>query len=145
MDGDRQCIVASNSRVLSSAEEGYAPVELELLAVVWACSQLKVYLLGLAAEQFTIVVDHRPLRGAFEKPLDKVENPRILRLLEKLRPLNFKVDWVEGKTHKIADALSRAPVVRAGDADWDPEEERPTVHVIAVLGAAVQEVVGRPG
>ena len=65
----------------------------------------------------TVIVDHTPLRGKFKKTLDQEENPRILRLLEKLRPYNFKIDWTEGKKHRIADALSRSPVVTADDAE----------------------------
>ena len=81
--------VATNSRVLSPAEGNYAATELELLAVVWAFEQLKIYLLGLEADMCTVIVDHAPLRGKFKRTLDQEENPRILRLLEKLRPYNF--------------------------------------------------------
>ena len=132
-------VVASNSRVLSPAEGNYSATELELLAVVWAFDQLKVYLLGLEADQCTVVVDHRPLRGKFNKTLDQEENPRILRLLEKLRPFSFTVDWREGRKHKIADALSRAPVVTADDDEWQPdvEDDRPLTYVSAALVAAV--------
>ncbi|MDE5118127.1 MAG: reverse transcriptase family protein, partial [Trichodesmium sp. St2_bin2_1] len=93
--------VATNSRVLSPAEANYSATELELLAVVWAFEQCKIYLLGLEADMCTVVVDHAPLRGKFKKSLDQEENPRILRLLEKLRPYNFKADWTEGKRHRI--------------------------------------------
>ena len=84
-------------------------------------------------------IDHRPLRGKFNKTLDQEENPRILRLLEKLRPFSFTVDWREGRKHKIADALSRAPVVTADDDEWQPdvEDDRPLTYVSAALVAAV--------
>ena len=39
---------------------------------------------------------------------------------EKITKFTFEVSWVEGKTHYIADALSRAPV-------FAPEEEEFTI------------------
>ena len=39
-----------------------------------------------------------------------------MRMREKLTNYSFEVKWVEGKTHMIADALSRVPV-------FQPEEE----------------------
>ena len=60
-------------------------------------------------------------------------------LLEKLRLFSFVVYWMEGKKHKIADKLSRAPVVRTGNSYWDPEVEQPVVYVIAALEAAAKQ------
>ena len=54
--------------------------------------------------------------GIFRKQLHKLDNARLLRMREKLTNFSFEVKWVEGKTHMIADALSRAPV-------FQPEED----------------------
>ena len=54
--------------------------------------------------------DHRPLVGVFRKDIHTLENPRLMRMREKLMHYNMDVKWFEGKTHFIADALSRAPV-----------------------------------
>ena len=43
-----------------------------------------------------------------------------MRMREKIIEFTFEVRWVEGKTHYIADALSRAPV-------FAPEEEEFTI------------------
>ena len=110
-------VVTCGSRSLTPAESNYAVVELELLAVAWACRQCRVYLIGLP--QFKVITDHRPLKGINAKPLDAIENPRLLRLLEKLRTFQFETEWVAGKTHMIADALSRAPVSRPDGQEDD--------------------------
>ena len=63
-----------------------------------------------------MLTDHRPLVGIFRKQLHELDNARLMRMREKLTNFSFEVKWVEGKTHMIADALSRAPV-------FQPEEE----------------------
>ena len=69
------------------------------------------YLRGLP--NFRILTDHRPLVGLFNKSLHQLENTRLMRMREKLTNYTFQVEWVEGKSHLIADALSRAPVFSA--------------------------------
>ena len=51
-------------------------------------------------------MDHQPLLGV----LDAINNVRIQRLMSKLLGYSFKVEWIPGKNHAIADALSRNPV-----------------------------------
>ena len=59
---------------------------------------------------FTVVTDHNPLKSIFEKR--DSENPRIRRFLDKVVQYTFDVQWVPGKTHYIADALSRSLFLR---------------------------------
>ena len=65
--------------------------------------------------------------------------------MEKLRPFNFKIDWTEGKKHRIADTVSQSPVVTADDAEWQPdvEDDRPLMYVNAALAAAISRTTGR--
>ena len=44
------------------------------------------------------------------KDIFDIGNPRLQRIQEKLLEYNFSVTWVPGKSHLIADALSRAPL-----------------------------------
>jgi hypothetical protein len=43
--------------------------------------------------------------------LAMIDIPRMRNILEKLVGYNFMVDWNAGKSHCIADALSRSPVL----------------------------------
>ena len=101
-------LVDCHSRSLTPTESRYATIELELLAIVWAAKKLEFFLRG--APRFKVITDHRPLVGLFQKELFQIPNPRLLRLREKLAGLVFEVEWRPGKEHRIADALSRAPV-----------------------------------
>ena len=66
---------------------------------------------------FRVITDHRPLVGIFQKPLQDIENARIQKYREKLADYSFKVSWTAGKTHLVADALSRAPAISPGEMD----------------------------
>ena len=66
------------------------------------------YLRGLP--HFNIWTDHRPLLGVFDKALAALENARLMRMRGKIIPYTFKITWVAGKTHYIANMLSRYSV-----------------------------------
>ena len=96
------------SRTLHDAETRYAPIELELQAIVYATSKCNVFLAG---NDFVIFTDHRPLVTICNKrKLDEVANTRILRSLIKLMDYHFTVEYLPGTQNKIADTLSRYPV-----------------------------------
>ena len=59
--------------------------------------------------------DHKPPHGVFQKDIFDLASPRLQRLREKVAMFSFDVRWVPGKTHLIADALSRAPLFAAED------------------------------
>ena len=94
------------SKGLTSTQQRYSTIELECLAIVWAISKSSFYLHGLP--KFTVYTDHRPLEGIFQKDLFALASPRLQCMREKVAKLSFEVNWVPGKTHYIADALSRA-------------------------------------
>ena len=101
-------LIQCGSHSLHPAETRYAVTELECLAIHYAITKCRHYLLG--AKHFRVLTDNRPLEGTFTKPIDTLENARLQSFREKLAVYNFEVKWVEGKSHYIADALSRAPV-----------------------------------
>ena len=120
-------LVAASSRSLTTAESNYAVCELEALAIQWAIKKCHHYLCG--GPRFKVLTDHRPLVGIFRKHMDDVENTRLQRILLKTQSYNFDVEYTPGKTHMVADALSRAPV-------FSPPEEEPFVaHTAAVSGS----------
>ena len=91
------------------------------MAVQWALLRSKFYLHRL--QSFKVWMDHKPLQGIFAKELHKLENPRLMRMSEKIAHFNFELKWVAGKTHYIVDALSRAPVFGPKEQLKETEEE----------------------
>ena len=82
-----------------------------MLAIQWATEKCRLYLAGA---DFNIVTDHQPLLGVLNrKNLDAINNVRIQQLMSKHLGYSFKVEWIPGKNHAIADALSRNPVFAA--------------------------------
>jgi hypothetical protein len=63
-DGPRQ-VVQYTSRSLSDTETIYSQIELETLAVDFACKKFHLYLYGIP---FTIVTDHKPLEAILNNP-----------------------------------------------------------------------------
>ena len=116
-EGER-FLIQRGSCSLTPTQQRYATVELECMAIQWAIKKCEFYLRGLP--NFEVLTDHRPLVGVFKKQLSLLENARLMRMREKIQEFTFEVEWVQGKTHYIADALSRAPV-------FAPEEEEFTI------------------
>ena len=60
---------------------------------------------------FKLVTDHQPLIPILNsKGIADVENPRLQCLMMKMLPYTFTAEWIKGKDHLAADALSRFPV-----------------------------------
>ncbi|KAL4122764.1 hypothetical protein QTP88_015039 [Uroleucon formosanum] len=98
--------IAYPSRTLNKAEQAYSTTEKELLSIVWAVKNFRLYLLG---RQFKIYTDHRPLTWLFN-----VKDPgsRLLRWRLKLAEYQFEVIYKTGKSNTNADALSRIMEVK---------------------------------
>ena len=92
------------SRSLTSAEQNYAQIEKELLAIVFACERFHQFVYG---NDIDVQSDHKPLEAIMTKPLSQTP-PRIQRLLIRLQKYNLTVYFVPRKLMFIADTLSRA-------------------------------------
>ena len=84
-----QRLIKCGSCSLTSTQNNYATIELECLTIVWAIRKCRYYLHGL--QIFTVATDHKPLVGIFNSSLDKLENPRLLRMREKLTDYVFNL------------------------------------------------------
>lgn len=79
---DEWRLLQAGSRFVTPTESRYSATEVELLAVIWAVRKCRLFLLG---QPFQLIVDHRPLIPIINsKTLDEIDNPRLLRLKEKL-------------------------------------------------------------
>ncbi|XP_066941413.1 uncharacterized protein [Macrobrachium rosenbergii] len=97
--------VAFASRSLSEAEQHYAQIEKECLAIVFECERFHHYVYG--RDKVTVHSDHQPLELIFKKPLAAAP-ARLQRMLLHLQYYALEVKYVKGKHMYIADTLSRA-------------------------------------
>ena len=134
VDPDVWKTVQAGSRFLTPAETRYAMIELELLAIAWACRKCAMFVEGLPRDQLEIWTDHQPLVPILSRyTLPKIENKRLQRLRMKVDHLQFTVKWVKGKDNVEADCLSRAPCMEAQAEDELDEEAQVAQLVISGL------------
>ena len=113
------------SRSLTDAEQRYAQIEKELLAVVFAMERFNDYTFG----RFTTVVsDHKPLASIVSKPLNQAPR-RLQRMLIRLQRYNYRIVYKPGAEMYIADTLSRACLPEQGNDHM----EFTTVHAVQEL------------
>ena len=102
------CIILAGSRLLSSAEQRYAVIEGEALAVVWGLEQTRYFTQG--CDNLVVIIDHKPLVKIFcDRTLDEISNSRLFRLKQRTLPWRFDIKHLPGKTNLAADATSRHP------------------------------------
>ena len=66
---------------LTPGQKNWSIFETELLSVVWALEHARYYCIG--APKITVRTDHSPLKGLFKKDLSEIDNPRVVKLLER--------------------------------------------------------------
>ena len=75
------------SRFLQQAEQRYAAIEGEALAVAWALEQTKFFTMG--CNNLVVVTDHQPLCKIFgDRMLDEIVNSHLFRLKQR----NFSLE-----------------------------------------------------
>jgi len=110
--GSRLHLVAFHSQKLSSSERNYEIHEKELLAIIKAFTEWKVYLWGKEGP-VTVYTDDQNLQSFLIK---KVSNRRQIRLAQELTKYNFKIVYQPGSRGGKPNALSR-------QLEYHPEEE----------------------
>jgi len=105
--------VSYASKALTDAEERYAQIEKELLAIVFACEKFHFYVYG---RDVTVQSDHRPLESIFKKSLHQT-TPRLQRMLLRLLRYRLTVQYTPGKLMFVADTLSHAYLPFKASAD----------------------------
>lgn len=96
--------VAYASKSLSEAQQNYAQIEKETLAILFGCRRFHQYLYG---RKFIVESDHKPLESIFKKPLNKCPL-RLQRFRISLQNYDFDLKYKPGTQLYIADTLSRA-------------------------------------
>ena len=116
LQGDRPVVYAS--KALTDAEQRYAQIEKELLAIVFATNAFHLLIYG--RQDVTVETDHKPLESIWSKPLVKAPM-RLQKMMLKLQPYSMEVVYTKGKDIPIPDALSRLYVPQQGDKLIDHE------------------------
>ena len=97
--------VAFASKALSKTEQGYAQIEKECLAIIFACERFDQYL--HERDKIKVQTDHKPLVSILKKPLHHAPK-RLQRMLLRLQKYNLVIEYLPGTQMYIADMLSRA-------------------------------------
>ena len=106
---DHWKVTYAGSRFTRDAESRYAPIEGEALALLFGLQSCRMFVLG--CKNLVVAVDHKPLIPIFNnRELDKISNPRILKIRERTLPYRFTVISIPGKKNCGPDAVSRIPV-----------------------------------
>ena len=127
--GSEKHPVSFISRTLTLAEQGYANIEREALAVTWACERFRNYILG---KQVTIETDHKPLMQIFKsKHLDDL-SPRLQRFRLRMMRYDYDIVYTPGKFLLVADALSRQPIPHHEEDEELEEEVDAYIHGVAL-------------
>lgn len=113
-EGERP--IAYASRVLNSAEKGYAQIEREALAIIYGVRKFHQYLYG---RKFILRTDHKPLVSIFgnKSGIPIMAASRMQRWAVILGGYTFDIEYVRSEKN-AADALSRLPV-----GEGKPESE----------------------
>ena len=96
-------IVAMASRSLTDAESRYSNIERECLAVTYGLEKFEHYLLG---RNVTVETDHSPLEQIFKKNINEAPS-RLQRLLLRCLRFDVHIQYKQGRSIPVADALSR--------------------------------------
>ena len=101
-------ITLAGSRFLSPAEQRYAAIEGEALAVAWGLEQTKYFTQG--CDNLLVITDHKPQVKIFgDRTLDEITNSRLFWLKQRTLPWGFDIEHLPGKSNSAADAASRHP------------------------------------
>jgi hypothetical protein len=98
-DGPWQ-VVQYASQSLSDTETRYSQIELETLAVDFACKKFHLYLYGIP---FTIITDHKPFEAILNNPRHQT-SIRLQRILVRIMDYQVKVEYRLGKDN-ISDII----------------------------------------
>lgn len=105
-------VIAYASRALTPAEQRYAQIEKEMLAVVFGITRFHKLIYG--KQDVIVESDHQPLEVLMKKPIH-ASPMRIQKMMMKLQPYDFQLVYKKGKDIGLADCLSRFPQKNSED------------------------------
>jgi transposase InsO family protein len=138
----REQVVAYISHKLTDAERKWTVREKEAFAVVWACDQLRYYLIG---KHFKIKTDHKNI-ASVKWVLNYTKHDRLGRWALLLQEFHFTIEAIKGKENSVADALSRLETINLVKESWglpDIEDLRQFQNSDPLMGRVVAKLQGK--
>lgn len=109
--------VLFTSCTLTKAQQNYAQLHREALAIVFAVKKFHKYIFG---QKFTIYSDHQPLQEIFnEKKNTPIAAGRLQRWSIFLAMYNYQIEYKKGSKIGNADGLSRLPLQNENDIETE--------------------------
>ena len=103
--------IAYASKYLTAMQQRYAPIEQEILAVVFGCQRFHQY---IYRKNVTVQSDHKPLEVIMKKPLQNAP-PRLQGILLSFQKYDIDLVYLVGKENILADTLSHAHLEKTTD------------------------------
>lgn len=94
--------VCHTSQTLTDIEKSYAPIETEMLAVVFGCRKFHQY---ISSRSVVVKTDHKPLQPISTKPLSQVPL-RLQKMILTVRGYDVEIRYIPGCKQVLADTLS---------------------------------------
>ena len=93
---------------MQPAEQKYAQIELEALAIIFAVKRFHQYVYG---REFPLVIDHRPLCKilGLKEGVPPLAAARMQQWALLLSAYQYKIKFISGKSNKCPDCMSRLP------------------------------------
>jgi len=113
--------IAYASCKLRASELNWAPIEKEMLAIVFSTQKFREYILGKTT---LVQTDHKPLEMILRKSM-ATASLRLQAMMLKVSGYDLKVEYLPGKKQVLADTLSRASLNEA-----PPEEGEILVNML---------------
>ena len=109
------------SKTLTLSQKNYAPIELEIIAIVFGCTRFRQYLIG---KRVDVESNHSALEFTFKKDLNSCPLG-LQRFRIRLQEFDLSVKYKPGKLMYLADTLLRSPI----DSDDVIEDGDMKAHV----------------
>ena len=114
-------LFAYASRKLRTSELNWAPIEKEMLAIVYSTQKLREYILG---KPTVIQTDHKPLETILRKPMATAPL-QMQAMILKVSGSDLQVEYLPGNKQLLANTLSRASL-----DEVPPEDDELQVNIV---------------
>ena len=124
--------IAYASKSLTPAQQSYAQIEKEMLAILFGCHKFHDY------RYMDYLTDHKPLQYIQCKPIHAAPT-RLQRMIMSVQRYTIQVSYKPGKELLVADTLSRSPLPDLVDDLEYQEYDINMLHTLPITEAKLEE------